>query len=134
MVAGLALVVVAGGLRFRDDVRSHGSVQPASVIGYAVAALLATIVTSKVLSPQFLVWLLPVAPLLPRPQAWLALAACGLTLVLLGSNYVGMMEMRPEHVLALNARNALLVALLVWLVAANAPSLSGRSVRGSAPG
>jgi hypothetical protein len=133
MIALVALVLVAGALRFRDDVRSRGTVQPASVIAYAAAAILATIVTSKVLSPQFLVWLLPFVPLLPRSQAWLALAASGLTLLLLGSNYVGMMEMRPDHVVALNARNVLLVALLVWLVAANRPSLGRRGGIGSAP-
>ena len=95
----------------------------------ATAAILAVMVANKVLSPQFLVWLLPVAPLLPRPQALLAAGASLMTFVLQGNNYVGMMQQRPELVLMLDLRNVLLVALLVWLVLGNLvpdrPRLSG---------
>jgi hypothetical protein len=73
------------------------------------------------------VWLLPLAPLLPRPQALLAVLASLLTMLLLGSNYVGLMTLRPEHVLALNLRNLVLVVLMVWLVFDRRPGLASVS-------
>ncbi len=39
-----------------------------------------------------------------------------MTFVLQGHNYVGMMQQRPELILLLVLRNALLVGLLAWLV------------------
>ena len=84
-------------------------------------------VVNKVLSPQFLVWLLPLAPLLPRGQAAVAVAASLLTNVFLGTNYEGLMQQRWELVLLLDLRNLLLVVLLVWLIVANLPSRSSTS-------
>jgi hypothetical protein len=124
-LSSIALIVVVGVVlvstlvRVRRDVRVHGMVAPSSLVACATAAILAVMVANKVLSPQFLVWLLPVAPLLPRPQALLAAGASLSTFVLQGHNYVGMMQQRPELVLLLDLRNGLLVALLVWLVLGN---------------
>jgi hypothetical protein len=127
LVGLLGVVMGTCLLRLRQEYRGAGDVEPATIVAYATAAVIATMVASKVLSPQFLVWLLPLAPLLPRPQALLAVLASLLTMLLLGSNYVGLMTLRPEHVLALNLRNLVLVVLMVWLVFDRRPGLASVS-------
>ena len=122
LVGGLALLLGACLLRFRQDVVASGAIPHSRLIAYGTAAVILLMVANKVLSPQFLVWLLPLAPLLPRPQAFLAVSVSLLTSVFLGANYQGLMQQRPELVLLLDLRNLLLVVLLVWIVARNAPS------------
>ncbi len=127
LVAGLMMLLGLCLVRFRQDARATGGIAPTRVVAYGTACVLMGLITSKVLSPQFLVWLLPLAPLLPRPQALFAAGVSLLTSVLLGSNYVGLMQQRPTMVLLLDLRNMLLVVLLVWVVARNAPSLRSTS-------
>ena len=67
MIGGLALLLGVCVLRFRQDVLESGGIPRSRVIAYSTAAVLLLMVGNKVLSPQFLVWLLPLAPLLPRP-------------------------------------------------------------------
>jgi hypothetical protein len=93
-----------------------GGVRTESLVELLLAALLAFVVTNKVLSPQYLVWLLPFAPLLPLRKAALALGAVLLTIVIFPYNYAPLVNMRPGMILLLNARNAMLVALLLWIV------------------
>jgi Glycosyltransferase family 87 len=116
LIAGVGLVLASTVVRLRRDVGIEGRVRQASLVACATAAIVAVMVANKVLSPQFLIWLLPVAPLLPRPQALLAAGTSLLTLGLLGDDYIGLMQQRPEMVWLLTLRNALLVALLAWLV------------------
>ena len=56
IVAG---VVIACALAFIRDVRDLGKVQPRTLVTYLVATLLVLMLTNKVLSPQYVVWLLP---------------------------------------------------------------------------
>ena len=121
-MGGLVVVLGVCSLRFQQDVRMLGHVPASRLIAYSTAVVLLVMIANKVLSPQFLVWLLPLAPLLPRPQALLAASISLLTSVLLGANYQGLMQQRPELVLLLDLRNLLLVVLLGWIVAGNAPS------------
>jgi hypothetical protein len=108
-------VAVVAWRRFRMEERS-GGVRTESLVELLLAALLAFVVTNKVLSPQYLVWLLPFAPLLPLRKAALALGAVLLTIVIFPYNYAPLVNMRPGMILLLNARNAMLVALLLWIV------------------
>lgn len=122
---------------------------PREIVLLATAALMATMLGSKVFSPQYLIWLLPLVPLLPiagRPRwAFFAafLAACGLsTLVFpLAYNSVAgtITERRGDHIFMtgptglgvslLLARNAVFGAMTVWLarrswaVAADRPDI-----------
>jgi hypothetical protein len=134
LVVAVGIALVSTLVRVRWDVRVQGSVTPSSIVACATATILAVMVANKVLSPQFLVWLLPVAALLPRPQALLAAGTSLLTFLLQGNNYSGMMHQRPEMILLLDLRNALLVALFVWLVLGNLlpdrPRLSGARAAG----
>lgn len=106
----------------------------------ALAAVGLFVVTSKVLSPQYLLWLLPLAAAaagLARGRAlvvWSAmlLVVTAATQVVFPELY-GQLTHRGEHagwaVLALTVRNVLLLALVGWAVVAAARGVSeaGRS-------
>jgi hypothetical protein len=83
------------------------------------AALVATVALGKVLSPQFLVWLVPLVPLVAGRVSVLPSMLVGAAMVLtqawFPTRYGGVVRLGPEGWLVL-ARNAVLVALLVLLV------------------
>jgi hypothetical protein len=91
------------------------------------AAILAFIITGKVFSPQYLIWLLPFIAVVEGPVArrafWLFNAGCAATLIapaLTGS----FSRTSATVILAYNAKNALFLALL-WTLALGLGS-SGR--------
>jgi hypothetical protein len=96
---------------------------PAPVAGFVLAALAAAIVGSKVFSPQYLLWLLPLAPLVPasrRAVLWLFTLVAALTTVVFPYRYDDVVA-GPTAVgaLLLLLRNAAMVGLaLVTLRAA----------------
>ena len=67
--------------------------------------------TNKVLSPQFVIWLLPFVALLPLSQYGLGLAATALTIVIFPFSYDGLVRLETPIVLLLNLRNLVLVGL-----------------------
>lgn len=123
--------VLAGGGR-----GSLAKQAPDTVMLCALAALLAALVTSKVLSPQYVVWVVPfvaLAPLARRPRHALFvafIAMCGLTTAIFPCLYVhhvlgivpnpitgGIKYTHADTIgkLVLVARNLLLVAIAVWI-------------------
>lgn len=123
VVAATFAVMLAGCWAcFREEQAADGRVTSESLIAYAVAALLAFIVTNKVFSPQYVIWLLPFAPLLRLRQGGALLAILALTITLFPFNYDHLLNMELLPVLLLNGRNLLAVALLIWLLADRAPS------------
>ncbi|HLW46412.1 MAG TPA: glycosyltransferase family 87 protein [bacterium] len=88
-------------------------------IRWAAAAILAFILPGKVLSPQYLIWLVPFMPVLEAPAGrssrWVFLFACTATT----AEYLASRRLTSFELWAialLNCRNALLVALFVLLV------------------
>ena len=124
----VAFIIILGGVllsglaRFRAEQAADGHVTSASLVAYSVAALLAFIITNKVFSPQYIIWLLPFTPLLRLRQASALLVICALTIVLFPFNYDHLLAMEVLPVLLLNLRNLLMVALLGWLLVDHAPS------------
>jgi len=106
----------AGAVAFLRDVRSFGSVRPRTLIAYIVATLLVAILTNKVLSPQYMCWLLPFAALLPRRQAFLLVVTFVLTVVVYPIAFDGLRAGAPAVVAILNVRNLLLLVLFAWLI------------------
>jgi hypothetical protein len=89
--------------------------EPMCVAG---AAVLACVVTGKIFSPQYMVWLLPFAAVLgDRWTRVLFLLASALTTAIFPWQAGGLATLMPWGIALLNIRNALLVALLgVWLI------------------
>lgn len=130
----LLLVPVLGGLWVRAW-RRGGRLRGDDVAWLALAAVAAFLVAGKVLSPQYLLWLLPltaaahvVADEPGRLRRWTAvlLVATGLTQLVFPVGYAGIVAPLPWSwwvVLVLAVRNLLLVWLLV---AATAEVLRGQ--------
>jgi hypothetical protein len=88
---------------------------------YAAALILAFMLGSKVLSPQYVVWLLPLVPLSAGGAPRLAvsavfLAACYLTTQVFPTHYGDLLSLRSPGPELLLARNLLLVLLWVLLL------------------
>ncbi|MBX6316144.1 MAG: hypothetical protein IRY99_25020, partial [Isosphaeraceae bacterium] len=95
---------------------------PAELPRYAAASILAFIVTGKVLSPQYVMWVLPLVAVIEgrtgRKARWLYLVVCLATTAVYPWSFMGLMHLEPLAAVILNLRNALLVALLMWLLLA----------------
>jgi uncharacterized membrane protein len=114
-LAVVVLVVAAVVISFRRDVRESGSVQPPTIVQYVLATLLVVIITNKVLSPQYVVWLLPFAPLAGGRKSLLFLAIVVMTILEYPLGWDPYVNFELPVVLLLNARNALLVVLFAWV-------------------
>ncbi len=114
----------------------HGRALSAETVSWlALAAVGLFVVTGKVLSPQYLLWLLPLAAAaagLSRERALVAWAA-GLLVATAATQVVfpelyGQLTHRGEHagwaVLALTVRNLLLAGLVGWAVVASVRGVS----------
>lgn len=126
-LALFALVCMAAWWRLCEQPIAPAGLRPTSttvetLAAYAAIALLTFIVTNKVFSPQYLIWLLPFAPLLRRRHALLMMLIGALTTLLFPFDYADLIEMRRLPVLLLNLRNALVLVLLGWLLLAYAPA------------
>jgi hypothetical protein len=110
-IVGFALLAWVGWRRGRDEVRLGGVVAPATIVSMATAAVLLVLVTNKVFSIQYVVWLVPFAALLPGRQFWLAAAIVALTIPIHPVLYEQLIEQEALPVLLLNLRNALVIAL-----------------------
>jgi glycosyl transferase family 87 len=114
-LVSLALILAAAFRAFRAEHRGaplrRGDLLSASL----VAVLLVVILTNKVFSPQYLVWLLPLAALRPLREAILLAVAGGLTLTIFLLNWPQLLALDPGVIILLNVRNLLLVVLLGWV-------------------
>ena len=109
-------LLVAGAFAFVREGRTFGVVSPRTLIGFIVATLLVAMLVNKVLSPQYMCWLLPFGALLPRRQSFLLVVTSALTTVVYPLAFDGLRAADPLIVAALNLRNLLLLVLFVWLI------------------
>ncbi len=139
LVMGVGMLAVYFGY-FKTISRGKGipraGVEGADLVhlaSYAFLTLTAVLLTSKVFSPQFLVWLLPLFPLVGgrfRGALWVLflIAAC-LTWYIYPLHYYDLVDTRQVAVDALILRNALLVLAAVLLAGEKVPP----NVPGSLP-
>jgi len=120
-VFALLAVVYCGVWRSRHALRASAEGVPVTVL----AVMLATIVGNKVLSPQYLLWVLPLVALclvgrsrLSKIAGALMMLALVLTLVEIPDLYMDLTSRYPEPQLVIAARNAALVAAFVVAVVA----------------
>jgi hypothetical protein len=87
---------------------------------YSVLAVAIVLVTSKVLSPQYLIWLVPLVPLVfNRWRYWLIIvfiAIGGLTYYIFPWNYLELIARSTGVIVALLVRNLLLLLLMVLTI------------------
>jgi hypothetical protein len=90
-------------------------------VRYSGAAILASLVSAKVLSPQYLVWLFPFIAMVGgwtgSRARWLFLFICATTsLIYPGPAFAQLLDHQGVAIFLLNLRNALLLALLALLL------------------
>ena len=118
-----ALVVVTAAVMYREHLA--GRFGPAAVPRYGAAFVLAFMIGSKVLSPQYLIWLLPLIPLCAG-GLWLLgasglfLAACWTTSKIFPENYDRLLSLDASAVNLLLERTLILV--LLWVLMLVLPS------------
>lgn len=121
-VAGFGLLAWLGWRRVRDDpTEEHarrGAIRPETIVTLAFASLLVLLVTSKVYSIQYVVWIVPFVALLRGRRFWLGAAIVALTMPIHPVLYSDLVDQEPLPILVLNLRNALIVALTAWLLVA----------------
>lgn len=117
----LLVVVYWAAWHAREPLRGRPDAVPVA----ALAAILATLLGNKVLSPQHLLWILPLVALclvgrelLPRIAAVLLLGAMALTQVEFPGMYFRQIRLDATPLAVISARNLLLVAAFVLTVTA----------------
>ena len=116
LVALLGIVTGVAAARFRRDYARLGRV-PSTSVGIASAAAVAVLlVSSKVLSVQYVIWLLSFSIFLPRRMRWLLLAITALSTAIYTVDYTGLERLEAPMIAALLVRNLLLALLAAWLV------------------
>ena len=116
-MAMLLALAVSAAATYRHELREQGAVKPSTQVAVVAAAIVVTLLAYRVLSPQYIIWLLPFAALLPRGKLTLTLAICALTLYIFPFGYEGLVHFTTDAIVALALRNALLLVLFVSLVA-----------------
>lgn len=117
------IVIVCCLSRFQYERANTSVIAIESLVTYIFIALLTFTITNKVFSTQYMIWLLPFAPLLPRPQAaWMTAIFTLTTLLFPLYFYDSLVDLHPAGVLLLNLRNLLVVALLLWLLLGRLPA------------
>ena len=111
-IQAVALLLVL--VRFGQSPMANG-------VRYSGAAILASLVTSKVLSPQYLVWLFPFVTVLGgwtgNRARWLFVFACLTTsLIYPGPAFAQILDHQGMAIFLLNMRNVLLLGLLAILL------------------
>ncbi|MCJ7769523.1 MAG: glycosyltransferase 87 family protein [Dehalococcoidales bacterium] len=87
------------------------------ILRCSILAVLIMLLTSKIFSPQFLIWLCPLIPLVTARWRYipllLFLVACAITQYIYPHNYIAFELFTPHLVVMLAIRNLLLVAMAV---------------------
>lgn len=118
LVLGPLVVAAIGYLVARSEVAALGRVRAATVIGLALAVVTMFIVTNKVVSVQYVVWLLPLAALLAGGPFWLAAVIGALSIIIHPAFYESLLRQELGIILVLCLRNLLLIGLLAWVLTA----------------
>ena len=112
----LGVVTAVAALRFRRDYARLGRVPSSSLYLASAAAIAVLLVGSKVLSVQYVIWLLPFVILLPHRMGWLLIAITALSTAIYTTDYSGLGRLETPVIAALLVRNALLLVFAAWLV------------------
>jgi uncharacterized membrane protein len=117
-VVGFGVLGWLGWRRIRAEGRggSANGVSAGTVVTLTFASVLVLLVTSKVFSIQYVVWIVPFAALLRGGKFWLAAAVIALTMPIHPLLYAELVKQQALPILILNLRNALFLALAGWVL------------------
>jgi len=107
-------------MRFRSDLKRTGAIAPTTIGLQLLIALLAVLLMYRVFSPQFLVWIIPLAALRPWRELLLMLTVCVLSMWIYPLTYGWLVLLSPPFMLTLIFRNLLLLGYFVWLISPRA--------------
>ncbi len=124
----LGLLAVTGFFAYRDH--RAGRLDASAFPRYAAAFVLAFMVGSKVLSPQYFLWLLPLVPLVGAGSvraviSVLFVTTCYLTTEVFPKSYTALVNLQSPGPELLLARNVGLI--LLWLAVVFLPALAENS-------
>lgn len=125
-----AVLLLATAFFMYRDHRMHGFVA-AKFPRYAAAFILAFMIGSKVLSPQYMLWLLPLLPLAAvgfwgAGVSGMFLVACWTTTQIFPKHYGELMQLEPEAIDLLLLRNLILVMLWIAMLVLPSESTTGK--------
>jgi uncharacterized membrane protein len=106
--------------RFREERSKSELMKVDSLVAYTLLALLIFIITNKVFSPQYIVWIIPFAALLKPRHAILMLAICITTYIM--ASFGSFRQLDYVKILWLNLRNILILGFSIWIFLDYLPS------------
>jgi len=106
--------------RFREERSKSELMKVDSLVAYTLLALLIFIITNKVFSPQYIVWIIPFAALLKPRHAILMLGVCITTYIM--ASFGSFRELDYVKILWLNLRNILILGFSIWIFLDYLPS------------
>jgi hypothetical protein len=115
-VLGPLIVAAFGYVAARAELAAMGGVRAATVCALALAAVTMFIVTNKVISVQYVVWLLPLAALVAGGPFWLTVVIGLLSVAIHPLFYDALLREELPIIVVLCLRNVLLIGLLAWLL------------------
>lgn len=106
--------------RFREERSKSELMKVDSLVAYTLLALLIFIITNKVFSPQYIVWIIPFAALLKPRYAIFMLGVCITTYIM--ASFGSFRELDYVKILWLNLRNLLILGFSIWIFLDYLPS------------
>jgi uncharacterized membrane protein len=102
---------------FRKDRIVNGTISDRSLLIYLIAALIVFILSGKVFSTQYLIWLLPFVLLLEEQEQKLFMLISILSIAIYPFTYLKLVKIYLLPIILLNLRNFFMLALLFRLIA-----------------
>ena len=116
------------GWSFHKTVSLSGTISFRQLNAAAAAQILLFILLNKVLSPQYLIWLLPLVPFCRFRASLIFTVTLMLTVLIFPGHYYGLISKQLLMVIILSIRNGLLIWLFIELVSEIAPAHVARSI------
>lgn len=121
-----ALIILLCFNHFRYEYRATREISSRSLVTYIVLTLLVFIISAKVFSAQYLVWLLPFLVFLPLKRTYLVLiiSIAIANMLVYPFLYSRLLNLQLLPLLVLNTRNLLMIVLTTYLVLLQFPRLN----------